>query len=216
VADTKAEIPEDLRTSSQDRTALEILMMQKNAKFGSSEVAIMTLNLLDDFKKLMRIARLQRDLADHIRVRDQSDTLLCEVDRLKCDLKQQIAISKERIADNERLLAENEQLREKLAKMQKPVTDREWLLNSIQCEGEHVGKRISERVDIDDIIAARATQPKASNNDLQKLPTDDEIEDASPYNGDSSRDDAWMSGARWCREHITQPKGEEPHEATDK
>jgi hypothetical protein len=44
-----------------------------------------------------------------------------------------------------------------LEALRKPVTDEEWAMNSFQCEAEHVGKLMAERVDIDDIIAARSS-----------------------------------------------------------
>jgi hypothetical protein len=53
------------------------------------------------------------------------------------------------------------ELREQVERLTRPVSQREWLENTIQVEAEHVGTFMAERLDIDDIIHARSTeQPK--------------------------------------------------------
>lgn len=57
------------------------------------------------------------------------------------------------------LQAENATLKAENTRLRAPLTHREWMRNSFQCEAEHVGKLVAERVDLDDIIAARIAAP---------------------------------------------------------
>jgi hypothetical protein len=61
------------------------------------------------------------------------------------------------------LEAENTALVRKVERLMVPVSDEEWLRNSFQVEADMIGKIAAERVDFDDIIAARAAEKVEDN-----------------------------------------------------